>query len=188
MSTTLSAETITPSELASRIAGGQIVDLFDVRTPAEYREIHAEPAKLLPLDKITPEAVKAARSATDDSPVYVICKSGGRGRQACEKLLAAGVPVINIEGGTTAWAAAGLPVVRGKKTMSLERQVRIIAGSLVVMGTVAGAFINPLFLIVPGFVGSGLVFAGVTDTCGMAMMLAKMPWNQAGDVKNCSVK
>jgi hypothetical protein len=71
-------------------------------------------------------------------------------------------------------------VVRGKKTISLERQVRIVAGSMVFAGTLAGAFANPLFLIIPGFVGAGLVFAGVTDTCGMAMMLAKMPWNQAG--------
>ena len=88
--------------------------------------------------------------------------------------------VINVEGGTTAWSAAGLPVVRGRKTISLERQVRIAAGSLVFAGTLLGAMVNPLFLIIPGFVGAGLVFAGVTDTCGMAMMLAKMPWNQRG--------
>lgn len=187
MSTTLSAETITASELASRIAAGEHVDLIDVRTPAEYTEIHAEPAVLLPLDRLTPDALKAARTAKDDSPVYVICKSGSRGRQACEKMLAAGLHVINVEGGTTAWAAAGLPVVRGKKTISLERQVRIVAGAMVFAGTLAGALIDPLFLVIPGFVGLGLVFAGVTDSCGMAMILARMPWNQAGAVKNCSV-
>jgi len=180
MSATIVAETITAEELSNLIKSGKKIDLIDVRTPAEFREIHAEPAKLLPLDKLSAESLKALRTTATDQPVYVICKSGNRGRQACDKLRAAGVSVVNVEGGTTAWAAAGLPVVRGKKTISLERQVRIAAGSMVFAGTLAGAFANPLFLIIPGFVGAGLVFAGVTDTCGMAMLLAKMPWNQAG--------
>lgn len=186
MSTTMSAETITASELATRIANGEEIDLIDVRTPAEYREIHAQPAKLIPLDKLSAKALGDLRVTHKDKPVYVICKSGNRGRQACEKLMAAGIPVVNVEGGTTAWAAAGLPVVRGKKTISLERQVRIVAGAMVFLGTLAGALANPLFLIIPGFVGLGLVFAGVTDSCGMAMILAKMPWNQAGGNASCS--
>ena len=87
---------------------------------------------------------------------------------------------MNVEGGTQAWEQAGLPVVRGKKTISLERQVRIAAGALVFLGTILGAAVSPYLLIIPGFVGAGLVFAGITDTCGMGMMLAKMPWNQVG--------
>ena len=86
---------------------------------------------------------------------------------------------MNVAGGTVACVQAGLPVNRGQKTMSLERQVRIAAGSLVVIGTVLGAFVHPYWLGLPGFVGAGLVFAGVTDTCGMGMVLARMPWNQA---------
>ena len=86
---------------------------------------------------------------------------------------------VNVEGGTLAWEQAGLPVVRGKKAMSLERQVRIAAGSLVVLGTALGAFVHPGFLGLSAFVGAGLVFAGVTDTCGMGMVLARMPWNRA---------
>lgn len=175
-----STESITVSELALKIATGVAVDLIDVRTPAEFTEIHAEIARLLPLEKVSAEAVAQLKTAAGDAPVYVICKSGNRGRQACEKLRAAGVHVVNVEGGTTAWAAAGLPVVRGRKTMSLERQVRTVAGALVFVGTLLGAFVDPLFLVVPGFVGAGLVFAGVTDTCGMAMLLARMPWNQRG--------
>jgi rhodanese-related sulfurtransferase len=98
---------------------------------------------------------------------------------ACERLAAAGVAsVVNVEGGTLAWEKAGLPVVRGKKAMSLERQVRIAAGSLVLIGTVLGAFVHPYALGLAGFVGAGLVFAGITDTCGMGMLLARMPWNQ----------
>ncbi len=108
-----------------------------------------------------------------------ICRSGSRGRQACEKFRAAGFAnVVNVEGGTLAWEQAGLPVVRGKKAISLERQVRIAAGSLVVLGTALGAFVHPAFLGLSAFVGAGLVFAGITDTCGMGMMLARMPWNR----------
>jgi rhodanese-related sulfurtransferase len=102
-------------------------------------------------------------------------------------LIAAGVTnVINVEGGTRAWDQAGLPVVRGKKTISLERQVRIAAGSLVLLGAALGYFINPLFIGLSAFVGAGLIFAGVTDTCGMGMMLAKMPWNQVRDSASTS--
>ena len=180
MSVPSSVASITVTELAIKMAGGERIDLIDVRTAAEFTEIHAEPAKLLSLDKLTADLAKQLCSNTGAAPIYVICKSGGRGRQACEKLQFAGLNLINVEGGTTAWAAAGLPVIRGRKTISLERQVRIAAGLMVFLGTLLGAFANPLFLIIPGFVGAGLVFAGVTDTCGMAMMLAKMPWNQRG--------
>jgi rhodanese-related sulfurtransferase len=184
MSTTSTISTISAGELGSRLTRGERFDLIDVRTPAEFEEIHAEPARLVPLDRLTADAVRKLRSGSEDQPVYVICKSGGRGRQACEKLAAAGLDSVNVEGGTTAWTAAGLPVVRGRKSISLERQVRIAAGMLVFAGTLL-SLVNPLFLIVPGFVGAGLVFAGVTDTCGMAMVLARMPWNQRGGA-SCS--
>jgi rhodanese-related sulfurtransferase len=111
--------------------------------------------------------------------LYVICRSGNRSSKACQKFIDAGYTnVVNVEGGTSAWDAAGLPVVRGKKAMSLERQVRIAAGFLVLLGTVLGFLLHPYFLAVPAFVGAGLMFAGITDTCGMGMLLAKMPWNR----------
>jgi rhodanese-related sulfurtransferase len=180
--------TISPAELEALRRQGRPVDLIDVRTPAEYREVHAEPARLGPLDGLDPKAVMAARNGTEEEPLYMICRSGGRGRQACELFHAAGFTnVVNVEGGTLAWERAGLPVVRGKRTVSLERQVRIAAGSLVVVGTVLGAFVHPVFLALPAFVGAGLIFAGVTDTCGMGMLLARMPWNRAGEtVAACS--
>ena len=100
--------------------------------------------------------------------------------KVCQKLEAAGFThIVNVEGGTLAWPAAGLPVVEGKKVMSLERQVRIAAGSLVVIGAAVGLFVHPGWLGLSAFIGAGLVFAGVTDTCGMGMMIAKMPWNRA---------
>lgn len=94
-----------------------------------------------------------------------------------------------MEGGTQAWDLAGLPVSRGKKAMSLERQVRIAAGFLVFLGAALGFFVHPYFIAISAFVGAGLMFAGITDTCGMGMMLAKMPWNQCNDdTGSCAVK
>ena len=98
---------------------------------------------------------------------------------ACEKFVAAGYHnVVSVEGGTAAWEAAGFPVQRGKKAVSLERQVRILAGALVLLGAMLAWFVHPAFVFLSGFIGAGLVFAGVTDTCGMAMALGRMPWNQ----------
>ena len=119
------------------------------------------------------------RNGSKNEPLYLICRSGGRGRQACEKFLAAGFTnIINVDGGTLACVECGLPLVRGQKMMSLERQVRIAAGSLVLLGALLGWLVHPAFVGLSAFVGAGLVFAGVTDTCGMGLMLARMPWNQ----------
>ena len=173
----MSVASISPRQLSDLVRSGAAVDLIDVRTPVEFREVHVGFARNLPLDQLEAGQVQAQRQSSDQ-PLYVICRSGSRGRQACEKLIAGGVTnVVNVEGGTLAWDQAGLPVVRGKKAISLERQVRIVAGSLVFIGSLL-AITSPWWLILPGFIGAGLTFAGITDTCGMAMMLAKMPWNQ----------
>ncbi|AGA24876.1 rhodanese-like domain-containing protein [Singulisphaera acidiphila] len=184
----MSIPTIRPTELEELRRRGNPVDLIDVRTPAEYREVHAEPARLVPLETLDPRAIMEARDTPTDATVYTICRSGSRGRSAAEKFHAAGFTnVVNVEGGTLAWEQAGLPVVRGEKTVSLERQVRIAAGSLVVLGTALGAFVHPGFLGLAAFVGAGLVFAGVTDTCGMGMILARMPWNRVNtEATTCS--
>jgi len=92
---------------------------------------------------------------------------------------------VNVEGGTLAWDQAGLPVTRGKKMMSLERQVRIAAGSLVLIGVVLAWMVHPYLIRLSAFVGAGLVFAGITDTCGMGMLLARMPWNQVAWCRLC---
>lgn len=151
------------------------MQLIDVRTPAEFEEIHATPARNVPLDRLDPELFRTSKGET----LYFICKSGSRGRQACEKLGACGVNgITNVAGGTEAWSSAGLPVVRGRKRMSLERQVRIGAGLIVFTGAVLSLTVHPHFAGLSAFVGAGLVFAGVTDTCAMGMILARMPWNQ----------
>jgi rhodanese-related sulfurtransferase len=175
----MSVSTINPQSLAELCRSGKKLDLIDVRTPMEYQELHVTIAKNVPLDKLDPAAVMQARNSSKDEPLYLICRSGSRGRQACEKFLAAGFTnVINVEGGTLACVEGGLPVVRGKKMISLERQVRIAAGLLVLIGALLGWLVHPVFIGLAAFVGAGLVFAGVTDTCGMGLMLARMPWNQ----------
>jgi rhodanese-related sulfurtransferase len=177
------ATVISPVELKALVENGRAIDLIDVRTPAEFRELHVTGARNVPLDRLDPQTLRSETKAGSEIPLYVICQKGGRGKQACEKLAAAGWSnVVNVEGGTLACEAVGVAVVRGKKTISLERQVRIAAGSLVFAGSVLALTVHPYFVGLAAFVGAGLVFAGVTDTCGMAMLLARMPWNQ---VKAC---
>lgn len=174
----MNVATMSPKQLYDLAKSGKSVDLIDVRTPVEYREVHVEFARNLPLDQLDAAKLASVRNGSE-APLYVICRSGSRGMQACEKLLAAGCAnVVNIEGGTQAWDQSGLPVVRGKKAISLERQVRIAAGLLVLIGSVLGAFVSPYWIGLSAFVGAGLMFAGITDTCGMGMLLARMPWNQ----------
>lgn len=174
----MSITTISPQQLHDAVQAGRAVELIDVRTPVEFREVHVTFARNVPLDRLDVAQVAAGRNDFS-RPLYVICRSGSRGKQACEKLLSAGYTnVVNVEGGTQAWDQAGLPVVRGQQAMSLERQVRIVAGSLVLLGSGLAAFVSPYWIGLSAFIGAGLVFAGITDTCGMGMLLARMPWNQ----------
>lgn len=178
---------ITPQKLFELSNSGRAIDLIDVRTPAEYRELHATLARLVPLDKLDPTALMPQRNGSNDEPLYVICRTGARAKKACEKFISAGyLNVVLVEGGTEAWEQAGLPVVRGKKTISLERQVRIANGALTLIGALLTMFVHPNFIVIPAFMGAGNIFAGISDTCGMAMLLAKMPWNQSGGPTACS--
>lgn len=167
-------KTITARELQDRISD---VSLLDVRTPVEFEEVHIPNSRLLPLHELSD--AKAAEIAGRSGAQVVVCKSGNRARQAAEKLLAVGSSgeFLVLEGGVTAWESAGGAVQRGRKTMSIERQVRIGAGTLVVTGVVLGAVVNPWFVALSAFVGCGLIFAGITDWCGMGLLLARMPWN-----------
>lgn len=166
-----------PQSVQEAHAAGK-VRLIDVRTPAEHGEVHIEGAVLMPLDRLDPKQVVG--------PVVLVCRSGKRAEQARQKLAAAGCDNLAVlEGGVTAWEQAGLPVKRGKAVLSLERQVRIAAGLLVLLGVALGYLVHPGFFGLSAFVGAGLTFAGITDWCGMAMLLAKMPWNQRS--KTCAV-
>jgi rhodanese-related sulfurtransferase len=159
--------------------------IIDVRTPAEFAQVHARGAESMPLDRLDPVVLRARRQ-TADEPIYVICQSGGRATRACQRLNQGGAgPAVCIEGGTIAWQRAGLPVQGaaggssgGCSVISLERQVRIAAGSFVLLTALAAWLMHPLFLVLTALVGCGLVFAGITDFCGMGLLLSKMPWNR----------
>ena len=152
--------------------------IIDVRTPAEFAEMHLPKSSNLPLGDLK-ESAPRIHTLADHQPVLLVCRSGKRAAQAQEVLAGMGIANTQVmSGGILACLERGETVVQtGKKAMSLERQVRVVAGALVAVGSVA-AVANPWFLILPAFVGTGLVFAGLTDTCAMGMALARMPWNR----------
>jgi len=169
----------TVGELERGRGGGLVLD---VRTAGEYEEVHIPGSVLVPLQELDVEEVRRLGGA--EGEIYVVCRSGNRAKQACSKLASGGIGGLRVvEGGIEAWEAAGGEVNRGRAAMSLERQVRIAAGLLVVVGVVLGLVVSPFWFGLSGFVGAGLVFAGVTDTCGMGMMLARMPWNSRRTAK-----
>ncbi|MGY2979977.1 rhodanese-like domain-containing protein [Thermostichus sp. OS-CIW-30] len=153
------------------------VQLIDVREPGEYADERIPGAINMPLSTFDPAKVPAS---TPEKPVVLHCRMGSRSIRVGCQLLDRGWPeVISLKGGIEAWKVAKLPVTRTQNApISIMRQVQIAAGSLVLTGTLLGAFVNPWWLLLSGFVGAGLVFAGVTNTCGMALLLARMPWNR----------
>ena len=154
--------------------------LVDVREFAEYSGGRVPGSKLIPLGDVERRYAEIDR----DKPVFLICRTGRRSAEAQAKLLRLGfTDVRNVRGGYEAWKSAGLPVESDPNPVwSLERQVRFAAGSLVVLGVILSVLVHPYFVALSGFVGAGLVFAAVTDTCGMAMVLSKMPWNRQSGV------
>lgn len=170
---------LTLQEYLNTKRGAGATLLVDVRTPAEFREKHAPEAVNMPLDTLGNQLEELRRRA-EGKDIVLMCRTQNRAGMACAQIAKAGLQHLSIlQGGITAWEESGEELVRGKtKSMSLERQVRIAAGSLVLAGTLVAWYVSPWGLALSGFVGAGLVFAGVTDTCGMAMLLAKMPWNR----------
>ena len=154
--------------------------MIDVRTPAEFSAVRATRAKNVPLDSLRPKLLFESGTVKKDRPVYLICQTGGRAVKAAQKFAAQGFErAVVVEGGTEAWAGAGLPVERSApRAISLERQVRIAAGALVLLGVLLAYIVNTAFIGLSAFVGTGLVFAGITGWCGMALLLAKLPWNR----------
>lgn len=156
--------------------GKSNITLVDVREFPEYSSARVKGAKLIPLGEIE----KRHQEIDHNHTVYVMCRSGNRSSQAQKKLHDLGFKnVVNVAGGINAWKEAGLPLESDENAVwDLERQVRFTAGLLVLTGVLLAVFVHPYFIGLAGFIGAGLVFAAVTNTCGMGMMLAKMPWNQ----------
>jgi len=172
-------ELISPRDAFEKIKKGN-ARLIDVRTPAEYRAVHAVGAENHELGKLNADYIgKEIFSDNSGKLCILICKSGTRASNAAEIFEGKNIKnVFVIAGGTDLWDKTGLPVEKGESVISLERQVRIVAGALVFVGTLLGVLVNHYLLLIPVFVGAGLVFAGITDTCGMGLLLAKMPWNK----------
>lgn len=149
--------------------------MVDVREFSEYETERVAGATLAPLSAFEQnlEHIERAR------PIYLLCRSGKRAQQAAERLAQRGYKDLRvIEGGLQAWVEGGHPVERGAgRVWGLERQVRFVAGVLVLAGVLL-SLISPWFVLLSGFIGAGLTFSALTDTCGMGMMLARMPWNQ----------
>ncbi|CAD5910762.1 rhodanese-like domain-containing protein [Planktothrix agardhii] len=152
------------------------ITLIDVREPSEHAGEYIAESILVPLSTFDPKNVPSDSS----KPVVLYCQTSNRSGQAAQKLLGAGFQeVIHLQGGLNAWKQAGYPTVINKNApISIMRQVQIVAGSLILTGTLLGAFVSPNFLFLSGFVGAGLLFAGISNTCAMAMLLAKLPYNQ----------
>lgn len=166
---------ITVVELRKKIDKDEVL-LIDVREPAEHRTECIEGACLIPLGEI-----KVDRLPSTQRPIVIHCRSGARSKDACDKLLAMdpSLDVASLEGGILAWSEAGYPVKKyGSNMIPLDRQTQIAVGCLVFSGTLLGTVLTPAFYILPGFMGAGLMFAGLTGWCGMAKVLAKMPWNK----------
>lgn len=169
----------TPDSLKVGLPGNAVI--VDVRTGLEHKESCLSCRHIhMPLDRIDGGELKSRYGVTADTPIYLLCKGGTRARAAAEKLAAAGFKNMHVvEGGLTACRAAGVATQSAPVVLPLERQVRIAAGALVLSGFVLGVLVNPAWHGLSGLVGGGLVFAGVTDRCGLALLLARAPWNRA---------
>lgn len=177
-------KTVSFRELQKILASGEPVDLIDVRTPAEHAAVHVPEARLYPLDTLDCGAVLASRKGAAHAPIYILCHSGARAAKAAARFAEAGFEgAVVVEGGTQAWADAGLPVVRGRSALPLDRQLQLTAGSLALAGALLAVLVNPHWVLLSGLVGAGLMMAGATGFCPMRKVLALMPWNQRGG--NC---
>jgi len=156
--------------------------ILDVRTAAEVKASALPDSLHIPLHELTPERVQSeiAQSGKNGAQIYLLCQGGKRAELAADQLSGhINAELVIIEGGIDALRAAQIPLQQtGKAVMSLERQVRIAAGLLVLMGVVLGFQVTAGFFLLSGFVGAGLIFAGITDTCMMGMLIARMPWNR----------
>lgn len=176
---------ISPAGLASKLRSSDQSVVLDVRTPGEYKNGHIAGAKLVPLGDLDPSNF-LKKDAQNADCVYVICQSGSRARKAIEAFERANYSrCVLLEGGMDAWERAGFTTVREAGAgLPLMRQVQIVVGAVNLTGSLLALFANSLFAILPLITACGLLLAGLTGWCGLAFLLAKMPWNRLS--ANCS--
>ena len=164
---------ITPQDLAERLAAREVT-VIDVREPVEYASGHIPGSRNVPLSRLT-------RADLPPGPVVLVCQSGNRSGKGLTQLLrqAHPAPLADLQGGVPGWQQAGLPVRRLRGApLPLMRQVQIAAGGLVLLGLILASTVAPGWILLTWFVGAGLTFAGISGFCGMARLLAAMPWNR----------
>ena len=181
---TLSTQSILPVDLKTLLSTGCC--LIDVREPVEHAEEHIVGSQLIPLGQIE----RRASEIGSGKPLVITCRSGKRGADALKKLHAMGfTDARNLEGGILAWKAAGLPVSKSeKKVFPLMQQVQIIIGLGVLTGVILSRTVDPNWVFLSAFFGAGLVFAGSTGWCGLAILMSKMPWNRVNCQSCCGSK
>lgn len=176
---------ISPSELTGRLDSDSAVTVIDVRSPAEFQAGHIPGARLLPVEELDATKLADVVDLTEfraDNPLYLTCHAGKRAEQAAQVLHDSGMQHITlVQGGTEAWQKAGLPVNKCDSAMSLERQVQIAVGCLLILKVFFGFTVHELFFVAGAAIGAGLITAGVTRWCGMAQLMARMPWNRRRD-------
>ena len=167
-----------PSEVQSQMQRDEAV-LIDVREPHERQAERIEGSVSVPLNQLDPDALRQEYS---DKRLIFHCASGKRSTKASNAMAEGqSEPVHHLAGGLEAWKQAGLPTIESKSgPISMMRQVQLTAGSLVVIGLLLGFFVTPWLYLLSAFVGCGLIYAGASGSCGMAALLANMPWNKPG--------
>lgn len=169
-------QTISPREARILVDSHPDVKLIDVRSESEFGQEHIEGSINVPIDTIIS---RAGELDCTGASYVVFCRAGTRSPMAADMLVQAGVPCVKVmRGGITAWRKEGFEVVKGEGTLSIERQIRVAAGALVLLGVLLAAFVHPAFILLSGFVGAGLMYAGITDNCMLGMMLMKLPYNR----------
>lgn len=168
-------KTIKATDLKKHLEKGDVV-LIDVREKMEHQSACIDGSCLMPMDQVSIKHLPKA-----DVPIVFYCRSGKRSLAVCQQLLAhdPSLDVCSLDGGILAWQQAGFPLkCTSKKRLPIDQQTQIVTGFLCFSGVMLGTFWDSRFYIFPGFIGCGLIFAGITGWCGMAKLIAKMPWNR----------
>jgi len=150
---------------------------IDVSTVGEFNASYIEKADNYPLANLLNDLKHNLFKNPQNQLIILTCQSGTRAQIAAKALIGAGFEVNLIDGGNQSWIESQLPIIRGEGVINLERQIRIVTGGLGLLGSLLAVFVAPLFVLIPLIIGAGLLNAGLTNWCGMGMVLAKMPWN-----------
>lgn len=182
LSTLTNAPTIAPADLREAMDSDTPPTVIDVRSVAEFSSVHIRGSYNVPLPLLAEHGEEFATRLPGQ--VVLICQSGNRARQANERLESVGVnpdSVTVLDGGIAGYEAAGGEVIRGKGAWAMDRQVRMVAGSLVLAGVTASKVVSPKFAYLAGAIGAGLTYSAASNSCAMAAGLSKMPWNRSTD-------